>query len=132
MRDLAFVLVRIGSVGWGCLELSGFLWFYGRDSPGLLSLYWVAPASALILLAIAPASLWAGRVGRLALFGLALAGMVRSAHIVVLDLLAPGGPDASSVALRMITVAFILAQIWIRGRPMLKPPSPRERVGSVS
>jgi hypothetical protein len=119
MRDVAFALVRIASIGWGFLGLRGFLWFYKSDLPVLLGLYWIAPVIALFTLALAPAQLWNGYFGRLALLGIALAGMARSIHVLANDLSAYGGPDLSAALLQAVTVVLLLLLILARGRPPL-------------
>ena len=119
-RNLAFVLIRIASVAWGFLELSGFLWFHRGDRDALLSLYWVTPAIALLILGIAPARMW-GNVGmRTVLLALATVGAARSIQIFFEDISTVGGPDVSSAVLRVISVALLVLLLWIRGRPNLR------------
>ena len=117
MRDVAFALVRIASIGLGFLGLQGFLWFYTSDLPVLLGLYWIAPVVALLALSLAPVKSWKSRTGRLVLLGIALAGIIRSIHVLANDLSVRGGADLSAGLLQVVTIALLLLLIWARGRP---------------
>ena len=119
MRGICFLFIRIASICWGLLELSGFLWFL-RERDTLVSLYWAAPAIALLILGVAPAKIWSNVVSRTVLFAIAVVGALRSIDILATDISAPGGPDISSAMLRVITVALLLLLIWVRGRPDLR------------
>jgi hypothetical protein len=134
MRDAISVFVRVASIAWGCLELSGFLWFYDSRRAALVSLYWLVPAVALITLAIVPSKMWDNNLGRLMLFALALGAIFRSIHIGALDVLASTGPDMFSAMLRMITVVLVLllVGVGVKGRPILKRSSWRSDSSSTS